>query len=112
MCRPTRPRDLRCSPPAFGGSAGARARQATSTMMRHYQKLLLSALEQHGWQLEERNYPEQWWVAELWVVQSIRHQHGFRVYCTFLVDPQAERSGDLSAVREIAFTPEPIEERR
>jgi hypothetical protein len=74
--------------------------------MRHYQQLLLTALEQHGWQLDERSHPEQAYIAEQWMVSSLRQHHGFRLFCTFIVDPQSDQPHDIAAVRSIAFTQE------
>lgn len=76
--------------------------------MRHYQQLLMAALGQNGWQLDERRSSEQWWLAELWVISSVRERHGFQLFCAFIIDPQAERPSDIAAVRSIAFTSEPL----
>ena len=76
--------------------------------MRHYQQLLFAALERHGWQLDERRKPEQWWIADLWVISSLRARHGLQLFCSFIVDPQAERPSGIADVRSIAFTSEPL----
>ena len=75
--------------------------------MRHYQELLKKALHQNGWQLDERDHPDPWWVAEQWTVSSVRERHGLRLFCTFVVDPHSNSARNLSDVRTIAFTPTP-----
>ena len=76
--------------------------------MRQYQQLLTQAMEQHGWHLDEIGHPDQWWIAEQWTVSSVRERHGLRLFCTFIVDPQSGSARDLSAVRTIVFTQEPL----
>ncbi len=47
-----------------------------------------AALSETGWRLAERQTPNEWWVDELWKLESVWRPQGRRAYLIFLVDPQ------------------------
>ena len=62
------------------------------------QRELLNRLAGQGWEVISRQRSDlEWWAAEVWTVESVWSPHGFRVYLTFLVDPQSS-SGEVWAV--------------
>jgi hypothetical protein len=74
--------------------------------MRNYQKLLLDALQQNHWSLDEVLKPENWWAAEIWAISSIQQQHGLRLFVTFIADPATLGRHGLAGIWEIAITRE------
>ena len=74
--------------------------------MRNFQKLLLDALQQNHWSLDEVIKPEDWWAAEIWAVSSTRQQHGLRLFVTFIADPTTLGCHGLASLWEIAISRE------
>jgi hypothetical protein len=58
-----------------------------------------TALSSHGWTVVEVEQPfeDEWWVAEIWRIESDWSPQGVWGYLTFLVDPQGGRN-DVWAV--------------
>jgi len=58
------------------------------------QKLQLEEeLVRNGWKLVSRKLDDfDWWADEQWVIESRWSPRGFRLFLTFLVDPQYEGS--------------------
>jgi hypothetical protein len=56
-------------------------------------------LEVHGWEVAEIEQPfeDEWWCAELWVIQSVWSPQRVRAYLAFLLDPMGGRD-DVWAV--------------
>jgi hypothetical protein len=53
---------------------------------------LEAALLEDGWAIVEReSSPDEWWLDEVWLLESEWTPRGRRVYLGFLVDPQAPR---------------------
>ena len=51
---------------------------------------LRSALDQNGWTVVAQQTDHlDWWAAELWTIESYWSPQGFRLYLTFLIDPQS-----------------------
>ncbi len=50
-----------------------------------------AALPETGWRLAERRIPDQWWIDELWRLESVWSPQGWRAYIIFLVDPQWDK---------------------
>ena len=48
-------------------------------------------LPETGWRLAERRIPGEWWVDELWTLESVWSPQGRRAYMVFLVDPQWDK---------------------
>ena len=48
----------------------------------------------------ESPFEDEWWAAEIWVVESIWSPVGVRIYLTFLVDPQGTDVWALGAASE------------
>ena len=67
-----------------------------------YCTALLRQLAQCGWQrvAVESPFEDEWWAAEIWVVESIWSPVGVRIYLTFLVDPQGTDVWALGAASE------------
>ena len=49
---------------------------------------ILAALPETGWGLADRQTPEDWWIDELWRLESVWSPRGRVAYLLFLVDPQ------------------------
>jgi hypothetical protein len=55
--------------------------------VRHTQ--MIAKLSEHGWRMAVREREDlDWWVDEIWIVQSEWAPQGFTLYLTWLVDPQ------------------------
>jgi hypothetical protein len=52
------------------------------------QDSLLEELERHGWSVTRRKEDLEWWAHETWVLESRWSPHGFKLFLTFLTDPQ------------------------
>jgi len=55
-------------------------------------KEIFAALPQTGWRLIERQIPDEWWVDELWTLESVWRPQGRRAFLIFLVDPQWDQA--------------------
>jgi hypothetical protein len=49
--------------------------------------------------------PEEWWAAEIWIIESLWSPKGVQVYLTFLVDPMDGRDNEVWAVCATAQRP-------
>ncbi len=74
--------------------------------MKHYKSLLLKKLVDSGWELKTQDSDTEWWLEELWEVESIKQQYGYRVYVSFLVDLQYEGTRKSQAVWAIGAATE------
>ncbi len=62
-----------------------------STLAMQFQKTeLLNRLSEYGWRLAGNEENLEWWVDEMWLLESVWSPAGCRAYLTFLVDPQFE----------------------
>jgi hypothetical protein len=61
--------------------------------VRHQADTLRRALVARGWNVVEVESPfeDEWWAAEIWVIESDSSPRGRRAYLTFLIDPQGGR---------------------
>lgn len=51
---------------------------------------LRSALDHNGWTVVAQQTDHlDWWAAEIWTIESYWRPQGFRLYLTFLIDPQS-----------------------
>ena len=57
--------------------------------MKAQQNRLEQTLLREGWQVADRSTPSDWWLDEVWTIESQRTPVGHRAYVSFLVDPQA-----------------------
>jgi len=56
--------------------------------MKSQQIQLEKKLQQDGWRIAERSSAYDWWADEVWIVESIWRPVGYKLWITFLVDPQ------------------------
>jgi hypothetical protein len=87
--------------------------------LKTYCDTLLHQLSRYGWRRMEIESPfeDEWWAAEIWVVESTWSPVGLRIYMTFLVDLQGtdvwalgaacERPRDRFAAAELFCLPGP-----
>jgi hypothetical protein len=57
--------------------------------MKTQQHQLEALLPTEGWVLFQREQPSDWWLDQLWTLESSWSPVGLRAYLSFLVDPQA-----------------------
>ena len=57
--------------------------------MTKLQRQIDETLSSEGWQVVDRQINPSWWLAEVWVLESISTPVGIRAYLSFLVDPQS-----------------------
>ena len=66
--------------------------------METQQRQLEEFVVRDGWTIVARELsPEEWWLDEVWILESTGTPAGLRVFLSFLVDPQApgeRRKGD------------------
>ena len=72
-------------------SAGAAESHLSSSQKRQVEELLDHA----GWRIVLRDLsPDQWWLDELWVLESNWSPQDATAYVSFLVDPQGPGPGE------------------
>ena len=49
---------------------------------------LLRRLGENGWSVTRHSADLEWWVQEIWALESVWAPRGFRLHLTFLTDPQ------------------------
>lgn len=54
------------------------------------QNKLKELFDRHGWELVETHVPEDWWIAEVWLINSTWSPTDCYIFISFLVDPQWE----------------------
>jgi hypothetical protein len=53
------------------------------------QRVLETAVADHGWEVVDKDAtPQDWWADEVWTLQSVWAPRDCRIYLAFLVDPQ------------------------
>ena len=58
--------------------------------MESQKRQLEEAIVSHGWRVAEREVIiTEWWADEIWTIESVWTPVGFRLFLTFLVDPQS-----------------------
>lgn len=57
--------------------------------MTRQQRQIDEMLSSEGWQVVDRQISPSWWLAEVWVLESISTPVGGRAYLSFLVDPKS-----------------------
>jgi hypothetical protein len=57
--------------------------------MRTQQRQIEDMLADEGWLVIEREHPTEWWLDEIWTLESGWNPVGARAYVGFLVDPQS-----------------------
>lgn len=57
--------------------------------MTKLQRQIDETLSSEGWQVVDRQINPSWWLAEVWVLESISPPVGRRAYLSFLIDPQS-----------------------
>ena len=58
--------------------------------MKSQQAQLEALLSAEGWRIADRERPSsEWWLDELWTLESTWTPVGLRIFVSFLVDPQA-----------------------
>jgi hypothetical protein len=57
--------------------------------MNRQQRQIDEMLSSEGWQVVDRQRNPSWWLAEVWVLESISAPVGSRAYLSFLVDSQS-----------------------
>ena len=58
--------------------------------METQQRQLEELLTQEGWSIVSRDVaPDEWWLDEVWMLESAWTPTGKRLFVSFLVDPQA-----------------------
>ena len=68
-----------------------RGRSSVSAMQAQ-QLQLEDILTGEGWRIVERETPcSDWWLDEVWVIESLWSPVGVRAYVSFIVDPMAPR---------------------
>src|SRR5262245_16528941 len=55
--------------------------------MRTQADQLTDRLTREGWRVIERETGQDWWLDELWIIESVWSPAGQRLWITFLVDP-------------------------
>ena len=62
--------------------------------MTRQQRQIDEMLSSEGWQIVDRQSNPSWWLAEVWVLESISTPAGGRAYLSFLVDPKCAGTGE------------------
>jgi hypothetical protein len=57
--------------------------------MQTQQREIEEMLTREGWRIAERQICPEWWLDEVWVIESAGTPEGSRAFVSFLVDPQA-----------------------
>ena len=57
--------------------------------MQTQQRDIEEMLNREGWRVAERHMCPEWWLDEVWVIESTWTPVGSRAFVSFLVDPQA-----------------------
>ena len=57
--------------------------------MQTQQREIETIRAEEGWRVVERQRQPEWWLDEVWVLESAWSPTGTRAYVSFLVDPQA-----------------------
>jgi hypothetical protein len=60
---------------------------------------LLIQLGERGWNVIRHSKELEWWAKEIWVLESLWAPRGFRVFLTFLTDPQPGSTEPFWALR-------------
>ena len=78
--------------------------------MESQKRQLEAAILEEGWRVAERDaITTEWWVDEIWTIESVWRPVGLKLFLTFLVDPQSgpRRPGeDIMAVSCSSIRPQ------
>ncbi len=70
--------------------------------MKYYKEEILRKLSDTGWELVSIDSDHtDWWLDDLWEIQSVQQLYGLKLYIHFQVDPQYDGLNKSSAVMNV-----------